>query len=41
MRRGEERGKIYSNSAGVTFSHNPSQMPPVSGDGEVVGVEET
>ncbi len=31
---------IYSNSAGVTFSHNPLKMPPVSGDRsvkEVVG----
>ena len=34
-RRGElklgEGKKIYSNCAGVTFSHNPSEMPPVSG----------
>lgn len=35
VRRGEARGgeeKIQSNSAGVTFSHNPPQMLLVSGD---------
>lgn len=35
-RRSKARGgkKIYSNCAGVTFSHNPFEMPPVSGDRE-------